>query len=156
SSPIVSSGSAVACRTADGAARAPCGTFPERGADAHRNAAFQIHVAAGRDVRGSAVLPRAARPGLRGHAPPSHRPRSPRNTSMLIIRAYPTRRCDAGSFLKDLLPPDRCPHAAGRWRGGDGEWATCTTTGDDLAHSGGAVGVGEGGAAGARIAPHRR
>ncbi len=72
------------------------------------------------------------------------------------LRAYPTRRCDAGSFLKDLLPHDRCPHAAGRWRGGDGEWATCPTTGDDLAHSGRAVGVGEGGAAGARISTLRR
>src|SRR5436190_5144562 len=73
-----------------------------------------------------------------------------------VLRAYPTRRCDAGSFFKDLLPHDRCPHAAGRWRGGDGEWATCPTTGDDLAHSGRAVGVGEGGAAGARISTLRR
>src|SRR2546428_6592863 len=74
----------------------------------------------------------------------------------MFVRAYPTRRYDAGSFLKDLLPHDRCPHGAGRWRGGDGEWATCTTTGDDLAHSGGAVGLGEGGAAAARISPVRR
>src|SRR5438552_15336974 len=56
----------------------------------------------------------------------------------LALRAYPTRLCDAGSFLKDLLPHERCPHAAGRRRGGDGEWATCPTTGDDLANSGGA------------------
>ena len=73
-----------------------------------------------------------------------------------LLGAYPTRRCDAVSLLKDLLPHARCPHAAGRRRGGDGEWATCPTTGDDLENSGGAVGLGEGGAAGARISPVRR